>query len=139
MYSFQAPFGHATELPPVSARILDAQVVALLGVRDPPEESEPFQRHEQGCQTDNSHFPQRKSFSRSLPIFEKASCRPGNPDNNRNAAGDADIMFDDANINFVRECGGGGGVYRAAPGIMMPRNKVIINKLKHHVNAAKPC
>lgn len=46
---FQAPLGHETELPPVSARILDAEVVALFGVRDPPEESEPLKRYEQGC------------------------------------------------------------------------------------------
>ena len=41
---------------------------------------------------------------------------------NRNTGGE-DIMFDDANINFVRDCGGGGGVYQAGPGVIMPRNK----------------
>ena len=39
-------------------------------------------------------------------------------------AGDGDIMFDDANINFVRDCGGGGGMYQAGPGVVLPRNKV---------------
>ena len=29
-------------------------------------------------------------------------------------------MFDDANINFMRD---GGGVYQAGPGLMMPINK----------------
>ena len=41
-------------------------------------------------------------------------------------AGDGDIMFDDANINFVRDCGGGGGMYQAGPGVVLPRNKVMV-------------